>query len=111
MAEVPVDVGRELVGVVETLDDAQDRPVDVLAVHLEDRQAKVGAVARAVQVDLVHAQCPTDVIDIVGILDGVVGVQIDAALAPVRGQSACALTLRVKEAVAGQYGVRVVARL
>jgi len=67
VAEVPVGVVRKLVGVVESLDDAQDRPVDVLAVLLEDGQSKVGAVTRAVQVDLGNAQSPAQVVDVVGV--------------------------------------------
>ena len=110
VAEMPVGVGGQLVGVVESFDDAQDRAVDVLAVLLEDSQAEVGAVARAVQVDPGRIQRPAQVVDVVGALDGVVVVRFDAPFAPIRRQLASTRTLRIEEGLPGEHGVEVVAR-
>ena len=62
---------------------------------------RVGAVARTVQIDLVYAERPAQIVDVVRALDGVVVVRIDAALPPVRAEPFGAVPVCGEEAVAG----------
>ena len=106
MLEVRVHVGGQLVGVVQALDDAQDGAFHMLAMLPQHGKAKMRAVAGAVQVDLLVAERAPQVVHVVGALDGVVGVPVHAALAPVLRQLAHVLSMRFKVAVAA--GRRVV---
>ena len=100
-AKVRIDVGWQLVRVVEPLDDAQDGAFDGLAVALQERKPQVGTVARAVQIDALGAEGLAQVVHVVRAFDGVVGVPVHAALPPGPGQLARVGALGGEVGVAG----------
>ena len=105
-AKVRIDVGWQLVRVVEPLDDAQNGAFDGLAVALEERKPQVGTVARAVQIDALGAEGLAQIVHVVRAFDGVVGVPVHAAFAPRRGQLARVGALGGEVGVAGGRRVR-----
>ena len=77
----------------------------MLAMLLQHGETKVRAVAGTVQVDLLVAERAPQIVYVVGALDGVVGVPVHAALAPMGRQLAHVLPMRFEVAVAAGWRV------
>ncbi len=78
-----VDARRPLDGLVLAFEAGQGDAADRVWAPFQHGQGQMGAIADAPQVDLVHAEMATQVVDIVGALFGVVAAHGDPGAGPV----------------------------